>query len=150
MFGRAISARPIAVICCSPPDLETGEIRVDALEILFDLGARGRTGEGTGQQVLFDGQVLEAMPAFHDLHHAALYQLGRIEPVDAIAAILDAALGDFATLRVQQVGDRLEGGGLARAVRPEERDDAALRHFERNALQHEDHVVVDNLDVVDG
>ena len=38
---------------------------------------------------------------------------------------------------------------LARAVGAEQRDDAALGHLERHALEHQDHVVVDDLDVVD-
>ena len=38
---------------------------------------------------------------------------------------------------------------LAGAVGAEQRDDPALRHLERHALQHQDHVVVDDLDVVD-
>ena len=61
----------------------------------------------------------------------------------------DGAFGDFAALGVQQIGDRLERGGLASAVGAQQRDDAAARHVERDALQHEDHVIVDHLDVVD-
>src|SRR5262249_29813656 len=38
----------------------------------------------------------------------------------------------------------------ARAVSPEEGDDAALGDPEGHPLQHEDHVVVDHLDAVDG
>ena len=58
-------------------------------------------------------------------------------------------LGHLAALGAQEVGDGLERRRLARAVGPEERDDAALGHRERHALQHEDHVVVDDLDAVD-
>ena len=61
----------------------------------------------------------------------------------------DRALGDLAALGVQQVGDRLQRRGLAGAVGAEQRDDAAPRHVERHALQHEDDVVVDDLDVVE-
>src|SRR5581483_904750 len=42
----------------------------------------------------------------------------------------------------------LQRGGLAGAVRAEQRDDLPLLHLERDALQHEDHVVVDDLDVL--
>ena len=38
---------------------------------------------------------------------------------------------------------------LPAPLAPEERDDAALGNGERDALQHEDHVVVDDLDAVD-
>ena len=64
------------------------------------------------------------------------------------AAVEDLALGDVAALGAQQVGDRLEGGGLARAVGAEQRHDLAVLHLERDALQHQDHVVVDHLDVL--
>ena len=60
-----------------------------------------------------------------------------------------AALGDVAALGAQQARDGLERGGLAGAVGPEEGDDAPLGDPQRDALQHEDHVVVDHLDVVD-
>jgi hypothetical protein len=46
--------------------------------------------------------------------------------VDARALELDAALGDVAALGAQQVGDRLQGGGLAGAVGAEQGDDLAL------------------------
>ena len=61
----------------------------------------------------------------------------------------DRALGDLAALGVQQVGDRLQRGGLAGAVGAEQRHDAALRHRQRHALEHQDDVVVDHLDIVE-
>ena len=69
--------------------------------------------------------------------------------VHFIAVEQDRALGDFAALGMQQVRDRLQGRGLAGAVGAEQRDDAAARHLERHALEHEDDVVVDHLDVVE-
>jgi hypothetical protein len=60
-----------------------------------------------------------------------------------------APLGDLAALGIQQVRDRLQRGGLARAVAAQQRGDAALGHAQLTRLQHEDHVVVDHLDVVD-
>ena len=68
--------------------------------------------------------------------------------VDALAVELDRAVGDLALLGVEEPGDRLQGGGLAGAVRAEERDDLAPRDLEREPLQDEDHVVVDDLDVL--
>jgi len=56
----------------------------------------------------------------------------------------------FAALRPQQVGDRLEGGGLAGAIRAKQQQLFVLpSSLERYALQHEDDVIVDHLDVVD-
>ena len=69
--------------------------------------------------------------------------------VDALAVELDRALRHLAALGVEQVGDRLQRRRLARAIRAQQRDDAAARHGERHALQHQDHVVVDDLDIVD-
>src|SRR5205814_4375872 len=40
-------------------------------------------------------------------------------------------------------------GGLAGSVGAEQRDDLALLHFQRHALQDQDDVVVDDLDIVD-
>src|SRR5687767_6952859 len=92
--------------------------------------------------------MLEAMPPFHHLADAAAHQLSRAGAIDALAAEGDLSLGDLAALGAQQVGDRLERGGLAGAIGAEQRDDAALLDLERDALQHEDHVVVDHLDAV--
>ena len=66
-----------------------------------------------------------------------------------VAVEHDRALGDLAALGMQQVGDRLQRRGLAGAVGAEQRHDAALRHVERHALEHQDDVVVDHLDIVD-
>src|SRR5262249_39915605 len=85
-----------------------------------------------------------------DLAHAEPHELVRRQTVDPPALEFDRTLGDVAALRTQQVGDRLERGRLSRAVRPEQRHDLSPRHLERYALQHQDHVVVDDLDVVDG
>ena len=70
--------------------------------------------------------------------------------IDALAVERDRALCDLAALGAQQVRDSLESGRLAGPVRPKDRHDAAARDGERDALQHEDDVVVDHLDVVDG
>jgi hypothetical protein len=91
----------------------------------------------------------EAVAALHHLDDALLDQIGRRHPVDALALVGDAALRDLAALGAQQVGDRLQRRRLAGAIGAEQRGDAALRHFERNALQHQDDVVVDDLDVLD-
>ncbi len=94
--------------------------------------------------------MLKAMPPLHDLDEAASHHIGGIEAVDARPGKGDRALGHLAALGPQQVGDRLEAGGLAGAVGAQQRDDAALRHRQRDALQHQDDVVVDDLDIVDG
>jgi hypothetical protein len=47
--------------------------------------------------------VGEAVAAFHHLHHAALDQLGGRQVLDALAAQLDAALGDLAALPLSRL-----------------------------------------------
>ena len=89
------------------------------------------------------------MASFHHLDHAELDQIGRAERSDASPGERDGALGHLAALGAQQVGDRLQRGGLAGAVGAQERDDAALLDLQRDALQHQDDVVVHDLDVAD-
>ena len=91
----------------------------------------------------------EDAAALHDLDDAAPDDLGRVPPVDRLALELDPALGDVAPLGAEQTRDGLEGGRLAGAVGPEEGDDAPRGDPERDALQHQDDVIVDHLDVVD-
>ena len=111
--------------------------------------AAARARVGAGQQVLLDGEMAEAVAALHDLDAAAADELAGREPVDARAHELDGALRHLAALRQQQVGDGLQRRRLAGAVGAEQRHDGALGHGQRHALQHEDDVVVDHLDVVE-
>ena len=89
------------------------------------------------------------MSAFHDLHHTALHQVGRRQVFDALAMQFNAALGDFAALAFEQIGDGAQRGGFTRAVAAEQSHDAALGHLQGHAFQHQDHVVVNDLDAVD-
>ena len=88
------------------------------------------------------------MPALHHLDRAAAHEIVGREPVDPLALEQDRALGHLAALGVKEVGDRLERRRLAGAVGAEQRDDPALRHAERHALQDERDRIVDDLDVV--
>ena len=89
------------------------------------------------------------MAPFHDLDDAALDQLVRGQLVDALALVFDRTLGHIAALGMQQIGDRLQGRRFPGAVGTEQGDDLAFRHVQRHPLEHQDHVVVDDLDVVD-
>jgi hypothetical protein len=131
-----------------PPRLQAGEVVVDLFQRDGDLRAARVARERAGQQIFLHGEVLEAMPSFHDLAHAHAHELVGGELVDALAPEFDRALGHIAALGGEQVGDRLQRGALASAVRAEQRHDPALGHFQRYALQHQDHVVVNHLDVV--
>ena len=56
------------------------------------------------------------MAPLHHLNHAALNKVGGGEVFDALAAQLDGALGDRATLALQQIGDGAQCGGFPRAI----------------------------------
>src|SRR5690606_32556622 len=99
--------------------------------------------ESSRQQVFLDGEVSEAMPAFHDLDAAAPDQIVWRQAVDPLAVELDRALGDLTPLRPNKVRDCLERRGLAGTVRTEQCHDPAFRHFQGHTLQYEDDVVVD-------
>jgi hypothetical protein len=60
-----------------------------------------------------------------------------------------ASFGDFAALAVQQIADRAQGRRLAGTVAAEQRHDTAFGNAEGNALENQDHVVVDDLDTID-
>jgi hypothetical protein len=101
-----------------------------------------------GHQVLFDGQVFEDPPSLEDLGHAVLDDIGGGKPVEALAVELDGAFGHLPALAVQEARYRFQGRGLAGAVGAEEGRDAALLGEQRNALQHQNHAVIDDLDVI--
>ena len=105
-------------------------------------------GVGAGKQVLLDREMLEAVPPLHDLDDTLPDQIRGGQRVDALALVEDRSLGHFTPFGAQQVGDGLQGRGLAGAVGAEEGDDAPLRQLEGDALQHENDVVVDHLDIV--
>ena len=91
----------------------------------------------------------ETVPPLHHLHDAALDEFRRIQLVDALAAKFDRALGHVAALGPEQIRNRFQRRRFAGAVGAEQGDDLAFMHFERHALQHEDHVIVNDLDIVD-
>src|SRR6266498_2909160 len=105
-------------------------------------------GVAAHHDVLVDGEVLEDAASLHHLEDAAADDLLGREPVDACSVELDGAVGDLALLGVEEIRDRLQGRRLPGAVRSEERDDLAAGDLERESLQHQDHVVVDDLDVL--
>src|SRR5690554_946990 len=60
------------------------------------------------------------------------------------------AIVTWPLVEVEQPGDGPPEGGLAGTVGTEQRDDLSLRHGDRHAPQHEDDVVVDDLQVRHG
>ncbi len=102
-----------------------------------------------GDKVFLSRQVLEHAPAFKHLRHAALDHVVGQETVEALAVELDAAFCDLAAFGTQQPGDRLQSRGLAGAVGAEEGGNMPLLGVQRDALQHQNHAVIDDFDVVE-
>ena len=101
----------------------------------------------THHQVLLDSQVLEHAAPLEHLGDAAPNDVVRRQPIQPLAVELDRALGDLATFRMQQTRDRLQRRGLAGAVGTEQCSDLTLPDGKRDALQHQDHAIIDDLDV---
>src|SRR5260221_13309318 len=78
--------------------LQAREIAVDPVEVAPDGGAAVAARESAGEQILLDGEMAEAVAAFHHLDDAAAHQVVGRELVDALSRIGDAALGDLAAL----------------------------------------------------
>ena len=103
IFGRDISALPMASICCSPPDrvprpllaalLQAREVQEHLVEIPVDLSLVGAQ-EGAGAQILLDGQAWKDAAAFGHMGDAEGNDLLRSEPVDALAGKHDLAFAD--------------------------------------------------------
>ena len=91
---------------------------------------------GGHAQVLADGEVAEHAAALGDGAHAEAGQRVGLGAVDVAAGDVDAAGG-----RRHLAGGHLQRGGLAGAVRAEQRDDRARRHREVDPVQHLDAAV---------
>ncbi len=130
MEALLIRARPMASICCSPPDMVPASClrrsfrRGNRLEHLFLVGGDGGSGLGVGThiQVLVHGHVQEHMAAFRHLGKAAFHDLVGAHALDALALVQH-----IAGAGLQQAGNGFQGGGLARAVGTDQGDDLALR-----------------------
>src|SRR5881396_4143900 len=142
-----LAARDVAGLDLAPLR-QPGKVAIHELELpLRRVAVLPRVA--AREEVLLDREVLEDVPALHHLDDSTLDDLGRVLPVDRQCLELDRALRHVTALGPEQPGDRLQGRALPGAVGPEEGDDAPRGDPQRHPLQHEDHVVVDHLDVVD-
>src|SRR6516164_4263624 len=131
------------------PFLQPREIGIDQLEVAPDGRAAVAARERAGEKVLLHGEVREAMAPLHHLDASASHELVRGARMHLFAVEDDGAFGHFAALGGQKIGDRLERGRFAGAVRAQQRHDLALGNLERHPLEHEDDVIVDYFDIVD-
>ena len=131
-FGRAISARPSATICCSPPDSvaaaagfarQEGKEGIDAVAVVVDAAAV-RTSGGTQPQVLRHGQGTEQPAPFGRMGNAEPHDPRRRQSVDALAEE-----ANLAGARAAKSRDRAQRGALAGAVGAKQGNDfARSRH----------------------
>ncbi|MGY3367647.1 hypothetical protein ACVWZL_004772 [Bradyrhizobium sp. GM2.4] len=128
--------------------LQAREIVEDHVEIGANLAVPA--SEGAELEIFQRGHVGDDAPALHHLEDAAANDLVGIDAVDALAPEQDLAARDFAVLGLEQPGDRLQRRRLAGAVGAEQRHDRALGHVEAETAQHQDDVVIDDLDVAHG
>jgi hypothetical protein len=108
-----------------------------------------RRGEGAEPQVLQAGHVGDDPAAFHHLEYAAPDDLVRVDAIDLFAGEADVATGDSAVFGLQQAGDGFQRCRFAGPVGAQQGHDLAFRDLEAEATQDQDHVVVDDLDIVD-
>ena len=133
---RASSAarrrRCIRPASCAAPS-GAGNIRRHARGRARDSGRAVAAGVGAGEQVLLDREVARSNggPPSPGSRRACTSSEGVRRSMRSPSNSI-VALGHFAALGLQQVGDRLQRGGLAGAVGAQQRDDAALGHRQRN------------------
>ena len=143
--GRDIIARPIASICCSPPDKRAGRLaaaflqareqREDALDVRLDRRAIGAC-VGAHREVFLDRQRAEHAAALGHHREAAADELERRVAGDVVAVVADRARLDR-----QQPADALQRRRLARAVGADQADELAVADVEVDALDRLDAAV---------
>ena len=143
--GFAISARPIASICCWPPESvpaggaaprpASGTARRPARARRRD--SSSRAGPGAEPQIVLDRERREHLPALGHLRDAERdARMARAARSIGRPSKQDAAGGDRL-----HAGDRAQQRGLAGAVGADQRDDLAGRDLERDAVQRLDAAV---------
>ena len=95
-----------------------------------------------------DGEVLEDPAALHHLEDAPRHLLGRspLDPLARRSAMQPSVTSPSSAWRRPEIAFRVVL--LPAPFDAEQRDDLPLGHLEREPLQHQDHVVVDDLDVL--
>src|SRR5215831_14957533 len=104
---------------------QLGKVLVDALD------APATVTLGAHQEVLSHREIAEDAPVLGHPAYAEPADLVRKEALERLPVE-----GDGAARHRDQSHDGLEGGGLARAVAPEQRNDLALAHFQGDAVEH--------------
>lgn len=116
--------------------LKARETGVDHFQRVCDL-LLVLTGVRTHLEVLVNRQTGEHAAAFGHVGHAQANDLVTRGLDDLLALELDRA-----RLCRQHTADRVQGGGLARAVGADQSDDLALIDLKRHVLERVDHAVI--------
>ena len=157
-FGLAISARPMASICCSPPDSSAAALRAALLEHreqVVDpvLGPRLRrlvlAAHAAGAQVLLHREPAEDPPALGDLHQAHADDLRRVAAAEVGAVEADRARLDPAAVQPQGAGDGAQQRRLAGPVAAEDGDDLAVGDLHGHAAHRLDGAAVGHVERFD-
>ena len=95
--GLAMRPRPMASICCSPPDSvpaswvaalgQAGQHLVDVLALLLDPGALSPLRPRADLEVALDGEAAEHPAALGHHHDPGLHARGRGPAGDVLAAV---------------------------------------------------------------
>ena len=150
--GAPIRQRPIASICCSPPDsvpaacparsASTGNSANTRSRFLRASGARARQHRAH-VEILGDRERRKHLAAFGHLADAEIADAMAFPAGDVGAAELDAA-----ARRAVHAGDGADQRGLAGAVRADDGDDRALGDLERHVVERL-RVAVEHIEVLD-
>ena len=113
---------------------QTGEVGEHRLQIflghiLFDVSAHF--------QIFLNRHLLENPPSFRDVRQTGTQKLIGFHMGDILIAEVDGAAAGM-----HQAGNRLQDGGLARAVCADQRHDLALADFKGHALHRVDSAVI--------
>src|SRR4029077_24197 len=103
----------------------------------------------SSNQVLLDCQILEDAPSFEYLGDTASHDLVRRQAVEPCTVELDRASRHLAALGVQDSRDCLKRRRLPSSIGAEQCRDRPLFGAQRDALEHEDNIVIDDLYVID-
>ena len=143
--GCAISARPIASICCSPPESvpafwprRSRSLGKSVSARSYALGSPRAAQVGAHLEILADGQVGEDPPPLRHLRDPA-----RHAAIRALRRDVRALEPDPAGARLEQTAHGAQERRLPRAVRADQRDDLARLHLEVDRAQREDRAVGD-------
>src|SRR5215831_14346043 len=122
------------------------EVLVDEFDVPADVEDM-LAGMRPHHEIFFGAQVFEDLSSLWHQGDAHFDDRGWRPVVQTLAIELHDTLGDLAPLGRQQPGNGLQRGRLAGAVGPEEGHHAPLGHLQREPLDHQDDIAIDDLDI---